>query len=319
MTTQLCLLTGGSGYVGQALARRLLNDRWRVRLALRSSAGVLTGTESAAIDGLSASQDWSSALAGVSVVAHLAARVHVMSDKASDPLAEFRAVNTAGTLKLARQAAAAGVQRFVFVSSIKVNGERTELGRPYRSDDSPAPEDPYGISKTEAEIGLRAIAAETGMECVIVRPPLVYGPGVKANFAAMLRWVDRGLPLPLGSINNKRSLVGLDNLVDLLAVCMTHQAAAGQTFLVSDNDDVSTTELLQRVGMALNKPTRLLPVPPALLRTGAALVGRASVAQRLCDSLQIDMTPTMQTLNWRPPLSMQDGLRQTAQTFLASR
>ncbi len=319
MTTQLCLLTGGSGYVGQALARRLLNDRWRVRLALRSSAGVLTGTESAAIDGLSTSQDWSSALAGVSVVAHLAARVHVMSDKASDPLAEFRAVNTAGTLKLARQAAAAGVQRFVFVSSIKVNGERTELGRPYRSDDSPAPEDPYGISKAEAEIGLRTIAAETGMECVIVRPPLVYGPGVKANFAAMLRWVDRGLPLPLGSINNKRSLVGLDNLVDLLAVCMTHQAAAGQTFLVSDNDDVSTTELLQRVGMALNKPTRLLPVPPALLRTGAALVGRASVAQRLCDSLQIDMTPTMQTLNWRPPLSMQDGLRQTAQTFLASR
>lgn len=319
MTTQLCLLTGGSGYVGQALARRLLNDRWRVRLALRSSAGVLTGTESAAIDGLSASQDWSSALAGVSVVAHLAARVHVMSDKASDPLAEFRAVNTAGTLKLARQAAAAGVQRFVFVSSIKVNGERTELGRPYRSDDSPAPEDPYGISKAEAEIGLRAIAAETGMECVIVRPPLVYGPGVKANFAAMLRWVDRGLPLPLGSINNKRSLVGLDNLVDLLAVCMTHQAAAGQTFLVSDNDDVSTTELLQRVGTALNKPTRLLPVPPALLKAGAALVGRASVAQRLCDSLQIDMTPTMQTLNWRPPLSMQDGLRQTAQTFLASR
>lgn len=319
MTTQLCLLTGGSGYVGQALARRLLNDRWRVRLALRSSAGVLTGTESAAIDGLSASQDWSSALAGVSVVAHLAARVHVMSDKASDPLAEFRAVNTAGTLKLARQAAAAGVQRFVFVSSIKVNGERTELGRPYRSDDSPAPEDPYGISKAEAEIGLRTIAAETGMECVIVRPPLVYGPGAKANFAAMLRWVDRGLPLPLGSINNKRSLVGLDNLVDLLAICMTHQAAAGQTFLVSDNDDVSTTELLQRVGTALNKPTRLLPVPPALLKAGAALVGRASVAQRLCDSLQIDMTPTMQTLNWRPPLSMQDGLRQTAQTFLASR
>lgn len=319
MTPQLCMLTGGSGYVGQALARRLLVDGWRVRLALRSNASSLAGTERAAIQSMSSDQDWSNALADVSVVTHLAARVHVMSDTASDPLAEFRAVNTAGTLKLARQAAAAGVQRFVFVSSIKVNGERTELGRPFRSDDEPAPEDPYGLSKSEAETGLRAIAAETGMECVIVRPPLVYGPGVKANFATMMRWVARGLPLPLGAIDNRRSLVGLDNLVDLLTVCMTHPAAKGHTFLASDNEDVSTTELLRRVGIALGKPARLLPVPPALLKAGAALAGRPGVAQRLCDSLQLDITSTMQTLDWHPPVSMQDGLSHTAQTFLSSR
>lgn len=319
MNPPLCMLTGGSGYVGQALARRLLTDRWQVRLALRSAAISLPGTERAAIQGLSSDQDWSTALDGVYVVAHLAARVHVMSDTASDPLAEFREINTAGTLKLARQAAAAGVRRFVFVSSIKVNGERTELGRPYRADDDQLPEDPYGISKSEAEIGLRAIAAETGMEVVIVRPPLVYGPGVKANFATMMRWVARGLPLPLGAIDNQRSLVGLENLVDLLTVCMTHPAAAGQTFLVSDNEDVSTTELLRRVGIALGKPAKLLPVPPALLKAGAAVAGRPGIAQRLCDSLQLDITSTMQTLDWYPPVSMRDGLRQTAQTFLSSR
>lgn len=313
------MLTGGSGYVGSALAARLLSDQAFVRLALRPSAPSVEGTERVSIQGLGSNQDWSTAVAGVSVVLHAAARVHVMSDTALDPLAEFRAINTEGTLNLARQAAAAGVRRFVFVSSIKVNGEGTLPGRPFRADDLPAPQDPYGISKHEAELGLRVIAAETGMEVVIVRPPLVYGPGVKANFAAMIHWVAQGMPLPLGAINNKRSLIGLDNLVDILASCMTHPAAKGHTFLASDNDDVSTTELLRRVGAALGKPARLLPMPPALLKAGAALIGRPAVAQRLCDSLQLDIGHTMATLNWRPPVSMQDGLREAAQTFLSSR
>jgi len=322
MIPGLSLLTGGSGYVGRALAARLSADGVPVRLALRpsaSAAGLGERFERAAILGLTPDQDWSAALAGVQVVVHAAARVHVMAETSADPIAEFRAVNVAGTLNLARQAAAAGVQRFVFVSSVKVNGEGTLPGRPYRASDTPAPQDPYGISKHEAEVGLRAIAAETGMELVIVRPPLVYGPGVKANFASMMRWVARGVPLPLGAIDNRRSLVGLGNLVDLLVTCMHHPAAPGQTFLASDNDDVSTTELLRRVGIALGRPARLVPVPPAVIKAGAALVGKPAVAQRLCDSLQLDISPTLQTLGWQPPVSMQAGLDETARHFLSSR
>jgi UDP-glucose 4-epimerase len=261
---------------------------------------------------LEPSTDWTAALDGVSAVIHCAARVHVMADTAADPLEEFRHVNVQGTLNLARQAAAAGVRRFVFVSSIKVNGEATQPGAPFTADDAPAPLDAYGVSKMEAEQGLRELAAQTGMEVIIIRPPLVYGPGVKANFAAKMRWLQRGVPLPLGAIHNQRSLVALDNLVDLIVTCLTHPAAANQTFLVSDGEDVSTSELLRRMGQALDRPARLLPVPQSWLKLAAAMVGKSDVAQRLCGSLQVDISKTRQLLSWTPPLSLDQGLKRAA-------
>jgi len=239
-----------------------------------------------------------------------------MHETANDPLAEFRKVNVDGTLNLARQAAAAGVRRFIFISSIKVNGEGSALGAPYLADAKPAPADPYGISKMEAEQGLRALAAETGMEVVIIRPVLVYGPGVKANFRSMMSWLNKGVPLPLGAIHNQRSLVALDNLVDLIVTCIDHPAAANQTFLVSDGEDLSTTELLRRMGAALGKPARLLPVPAFMLQAGAALLGKRDMAQRLCGSLQVDISKTRELLNWTPPVSVDQALAKTAAHFL---
>lgn len=265
---------------------------------------------------LAADSDWSAALDRADVVIHAAARVHVMNDAASDPLAEFRRVNVEGTLALARQAADAGVRRFVFISSIKVNGESTDPERPYRADDIPAPVDPYGISKEEAEQKLRVLALECGMEVVIIRPPLVYGPGVKANFQSMMNWLSRGIPLPLGAIRNRRSLVALDNLVDLIVICIDHPGAANQIFLVSDGEDLSTTELLQRMGRALGKPARLLPLPMSLLDFAARLLGKASIAQRLCGSLQVDISKTRELLGWEPPVSVDEALAKTAHHFL---
>lgn len=262
--------------------------------------------------------DWSAALNGCSTVVHLAARVHVMNERASDPLREFRRTNVDGTLHLARQAARSGVRRFVFVSSIKVNGEATSAGRPFTSADAPAAEDAYGISKMEAEQGLSTIARDTGMEVVIVRPPLVYGPGVKANFASLMRAVQRGIPLPLGSVsNNRRSLVALDNLVDLLITCIDHPAAASQTFLVSDGEDLSTTALIRRIGQALGKPARLLSVPPALLELGAAVVGKRDMAQRLLGNLQVDINHTRTTLGWTPPITVDEGLRRATASMVS--
>ena len=254
---------------------------------------------------------------GVNVVVHLASRVHVMQESPGDPLPAYRAANTQGTLNLARQAAAAGVRRFVFVSTVKVNGE----GRPaaYAESDAPCPVDPYAISKWEAEQGLREIAAGSSLEVVIVRPPLVYGRGVKANFLSMMRWIDRGLPLPLGAIHNQRSLVALDNLVDFLMTCAAHPAAANQTFLVSDGEDLSTTELLVRMAAALGKPSRLLPVPGWMLSSAASLLGKGEFAQRLCGSLRVDIAKARTLLGWSPPLGVDEGLRRVATDFLANR
>ncbi|GHD53890.1 hypothetical protein GCM10008110_27940 [Marinobacter persicus] len=243
------------------------------------------------------------------VVAHTAARAHIMKDEVPDPLAEYRKVNVEGTLNLARQAAEAGVSRFIYISSIKVNGEQTPLGKPYTAEDVPAPEDPYGVSKLEAETGLHKIASETGMEVVIIRPPLVYGPGVKGNFASMIKLVEKGLPLPLGSIHNKRSLVALDNLVDLIITCIDHPAAANQVFLAGDGQDVSTTELLRGVGRAMGKPARLVPVPAGMLMFGAGLLGKKAVAHRLLGSLEVDISKARNLLGWEPPLSVEEGLR----------
>ncbi|AZD30984.1 UDP-glucose 4-epimerase [Pseudomonas chlororaphis] len=253
------------------------------------------------------------------MVIHVAARVHVMHDTLTDPLAAFREVNVEGTLNLARQAVEAGVKRFIFISSIKVNGEQTSSGAPYTADDMPAPVDPYGISKLEAEQGLLALAADTGMEVVIIRPVLVYGPGVKANFLSMMRWLYRGVPLPFGAVQNRRSLVALDNLVDLIVTCIDHPAAANQRFLASDGEDVSTTDLLRKLAFALGKPAHLIRVPVWLMSTVATFLGRRALSQRLFGSLQVDITKNQQLLGWTPPVSLDDALGLTAQYFLDAR
>lgn len=280
--------------------------------AIRLSAN-LSSVKTVQMTAINGTQSWPDWLGDRQVVLHCAARVHVMADKSKNPIEEYRRTNVLGTLNLAQQAAGAGVRRFVFISSIKVNGEATALGRPFFADDIAAPLDPYGISKMEAEQGLRDIATTTGMEVVIIRPPLVYGPGVKANFQSLMRWLARGVPLPLGSINNWRSLVALDNLVDLVTTCISHPAAANQTFLVSDDEDLSTTQLLQRMGQAIGRPARLIPVPPSLLKVGARLVGKPELAQRLCGSLQVDISKTRQLLGWNPPISVDEGLHRAAQ------
>jgi nucleoside-diphosphate-sugar epimerase len=239
--------------------------------------------------------------------------------KRLDPLIEFRRVNVEGTLHLARQAAAAGVRRFVFISSVKVNGEETAVGCPYRADDIPAPADPYGISKLEAEQGLFKLASEAGMEAVVIHPVLIYAPGVKANFLSMMRWLDKGTPLPLGGMKgNRRSLRALDNLTDLIVTCLRHPAAAGEVFLASDGEDLSSTVLLQRTAGALGKPARLVPVPAALLRLAATALGKKNVAQRLCGSLQVDIAKNRELLGWTPPVNTNTALKKTAEAYQAS-
>jgi len=307
----MILVTGANGFLGRALSLELKARQFDVRGALRAhaKAGEVNFGD------LGPETDWQEALAGVDIIVHTAARTHILSDTASDPLSQYYKINVEGTLNLARQAAAASVTRFVFISSIKVNGESTPPEKPFTADDQPNPEDPYGISKWEAEVGLQQLADETGLEVVIIRPPLVYGPGVKANFLRMMRWTNRGLPLPLGGIENKRSLIALANLVDLIISCIEHPAAANQIFLAGDGQDVSTTELLYSLGKALGKPARLLPCPVGLLSAVAVLLGKKEIVERLTGSLQVDISKARALLGWEPPITLQEGLRRVAQDF----
>lgn len=312
------LVTGATGFVGRPLLQRLaLDHRYEVRaVSRRKNHDLPFGTDLAPVACIDAVTSWQQALSGIDIVIHTAARVHIMQETVSDPLAEFRRVNVEGTLNLAHQALEAGVRRFIFASSIKVNGEGTQPGKPFTSDDAPNPADPYGISKREAEDGLRRLAANSGMEMVVIRPPLVYGPGVKGNMLRMMRWLNQGIPLPLGAIRNQRSLVALDNLVDLIATCVDHPGAANQTFLAGDGEDLSTSDLLRRMATALGRPARLLPVPAWLLVAGGNLLGKRAMAQRLCGSLQVDISKTRRLLNWTPPVSVDEALVCASRHFI---
>ncbi len=308
------LLTGASGFVGKAVLKTAQQRGLNIRPVFRSLDSAKGKPEAVLVSGLDGSTDLSQAVKGVDVVIHAAARTHIMREEALDPLAEYRSVNVVGTLNLARQAASAGVRRFVFISSVKVNGETTASGSAFTAKDAPAPGDAYGVSKAEAESQLRHVAQETGMELTIIRPPLIYGPGVKGNFASLISWVRRGLPLPLGGVyHNRRSLVSLDNLVDLILVCAEHPKAANQIFLVSDGEDLSTTELLRRIGRALNQQARLLWVPAGVISFIAGLLGKKMIAQRLLSSLQVDIGKTCELLDWKPSVAVDEGLRRAVE------
>lgn len=306
------LVTGATGFLGKPLVKALPGQGWDVVQAVRRSSPASSG-DVRAVGDIDARTNWHEALAGCDCVVHLAARVHVMDDHAVDSLDTYRETNTRGTLNLARQAAECGVRRFVFLSSIKVNGETTSSGRPFTADDVPAPQDGYAVSKYEAEQGLLDMASHTSMEVVIIRPPLVYGPGVKANFHSMMNWLARGIPLPLGALHNKRSLVGVGNLVDLILVCLVHPRAANQIFLVSDGEDLSTTDLLRRTALAMGRKARLLPLSASLLEWGARLLGKGGLALRLFGNLQVDITKTRRLLGWSPPVGVDEGLRHAAE------
>jgi UDP-glucose 4-epimerase len=300
------LVTGANGFVGHSLCECLNAHGYVVVPAVRRVSG-LAGE--AVVGTINDSTDWTTSLPGCDAVVHLAARVHVMDDTAQNPLALYRASNTDAALNFARQAAQAGVRRFVFISTIKVNGEGGDA--PYRETDVPAPEDAYAISKWEAEQGLLQIAADTGLEVVILRPPLVYGPGVKANFLQLMQTVQKGWPLPLGSICNRRSLLYLGNFIDAIRLCIEHPAAAGQTFLLDDGEPVSTAELIRAVARAMGRPARLWAVPVGVLERLGTLLGKRAAVARLTGSLYVDSSFIRSRLGWTPPYSMASGLAET--------
>lgn len=301
------LVTGASGFVGRAVCAELVNRGWSVRATLRSSESVPPAGTEPHIAGDIRSASWP--LANVDTVVHLAAIAHQLGGQDADEV--YHAINCAATERLARAAAQAGVKRFVFMSSIKVNGERTAIDRPFRAGDAPQPEDRYACSKHEAERALAGVAAETGLEVVILRPPLVYGPGVRANFLRLVRLVERGWPLPLGAVHNRRSLIYLGNLVDLVATAATSPAAAGRTLLAADGEDLSTPQLVQHIARALNARPRLIAIPPGLLKLAGALTGMRGEIGRLVDSLVVDASETRSALGWQPPYTVAQGMAHT--------
>jgi nucleoside-diphosphate-sugar epimerase len=305
------LITGAAGFVGNPLCQTLAAQGIDVIKGVRqlSNTGIQDACRPVDLAGATDCAD-------IDAIVHLAARVHVMHDAVADPLAEFRKVNVEGTLNLARQAAAARVKRFVYISSIKVNGEWSYPQKPFTAADLPAPADAYGLSKYEAEQGLWALAKTTGMEIVVIRPPLIYGPGVKANFLSMMRLLVKSIPLPFAGIRNKRSLLALDNLIDFIIVSLHHPKAANRTFLVADGCDLSTTELLFLLGEALRKPARLFYIPARVMKAAAVITGKKSIFDRLYGNLQIDSKEACAILNWQPPMSVDEGLKITSAHFL---
>jgi nucleoside-diphosphate-sugar epimerase len=314
-------VTGAAGFVGLALCRRLRESGAFVKAAYRESGNVPHFPPDilpVPIDSIGPESQLGEVLQGIDAVLHLAGRAHVMTEIAKDPIAEFRAVNTFGTERIARQAASAGVRRFVYVSSVKVNGESTPPDVGFTEADPHCPQDAYGISKSEAELALQRVTCETGMEVVIVRPPLVYGSGVKGNFLTMLNILHRGVPLPFGAIANRRSLIYIENLVDALVLCSTHPMAAGETYLVSDGDDLSTPELLRALSEALEVPTYLLPIPPSIVRLSGTMLGKTGVVARLIGSLVVDSGKIRNELRWAPSYSVKEGLQKTAEWYKRS-
>ena len=316
MTSKI-LLTGATGFVGRSLALALIQKHTALICSVRKPTHI-AGADCRLVDELSPNTDWRHCLDQVDTVIHCAARVHVMQETANDPLQLFRNVNVAGTLQLAKQAAAAGVKQFIFLSSVKVNGEKTDIGSAFTEDCEPQPIDPYGISKLEAERALFELGRITGMAITVIRPPLIYGPGVGANFLSLLRWVQRGIPLPLASIRNQRSFVFIDNLVSLISCCIQNPRASNQVFLVSDGRDMSTTELLKKSATSFKVSSRLLPCPASLLILMANLLGKKSVADRLCESLQVDISKASRILEWTPPHTVEQGLQATANYLIES-
>lgn len=312
------LVTGAAGFVGARLCAWLTERGVDVRAAVRGEyvGDAVPGVRHLSVGSVDSSTDWHQALEGVDAVVHLAARAHVLRERATDPLAEFRRVNVAGTLRLVEAAASAGVRRMVFVSSIGVNGSVT-VDRPFSEQDAPHPHSPYSVSKWEAEQGLWKIAGETGLEVVVVRAPLVYGSGVGGNMLRLLHWIRRGVPLPLAHVENRRSLVALDNLVDFLLRCIEHPNAQGETFLVSDGEDISTPELIGKLAKAMGCRARLFGVPVGMLTGLARLAGQKAACDRLCGSLQIDASHAHTILNWSPPVSVDQALGDTARWYLA--
>lgn len=307
---QRVLITGGQGFIGKGVAESALSKGFLVRVSSRHAFNVPKNSlEHSQVGDLGSETDWFSALYGVNVVVHCAGRAHVMNDASVDPKTAFRSVNLDGTLNLAHQAVKAGVRRFVFISSIGVNGSETPTGSPFSESDQSQPHNAYALSKWEAEQGLLRIAEETGLEVVVIRPPLVYGHGAPGNFGSLMRAVQRGWPLPLGAVHNQRSLVALDNLVDFIVTCITHPQAANQTFLVSDGQDMSTTQLVRGMAQAAGVSARLLPVPVWALQAGATLLGKGDAVQRLCGNLQVDISKARTLLGWVPPVSVGEGLR----------
>jgi len=309
------LITGANGSIGRALCERMLGENFRVHGAIRPGKASLLpeGVEVAHIDSVDGDTDWKNTLEGVNTVVHLAAHVHIMKDSSSNPFAEYHKVNVMGSERLALTAAEYGVKLFIFMSSIKVNGE--ENVRAYKEEDAPAPKDSYGISKMQAEKRIKQIAADSGMDLVILRPPLVFGPGVKANFLELMKIVDKGTPLPLAKVDNRRSFIYIENLVDAVLTCIKHSGSAGQTYFISNDEDVSTSELIRKIASALNKPARLFPFPKLLLFILGRLIGKGPVVDRLIGSLTVDISKIKQDLGWIPPFTMEYGLQKTAEWY----
>jgi nucleoside-diphosphate-sugar epimerase len=313
------LVTGANGFVGTSLCNLLVKGDWRLVAAHRRAFSTLipSGTEQKYLPLSAEPQRWLDALQSIDCVVHLAANVHRMGREASLDV-NFNSINVEGSRFVAELCARAGVKRLVFLSSIKVNGEGSNL-RPYCAEDPPDPQDPYARSKLAAEIEVRDICESAGVEFVIIRPPLVYGPGVRANFRSLLKIVEFGVPLPLGSIDNRRSLVGIGNLVSFIETCMTHPSATGRVWLISDGDDLSTAGLMHKLARLMRRPDRLFPFPPRWLRRVGKIAGLNAQMGRLCDSLMVDATPAFERLGWRPPVSVDEGLAVTVEAFKAER